>query len=100
MGGKAQAITAKYKISLARLEVIAPTADRLVRATFSMKCQQTSFELPIILEMKDFDDTEIIQAARDTLHRIFAELAAESKQWKLTLQERKMLSNDNLRPNN
>ncbi len=50
--------------------------------------------------MKDFDDTEIIQAARDTLHRIFAELAAESKQWKLTLQERKMLSNDNLRPNN
>jgi hypothetical protein len=38
--------------------------------------------------MKDFDDTEIIQAARDTLHRVFAELSAESKQWKLTPQER------------
>ena len=90
---------AKCKISLARLEVIAPTANRLVRATFSIKCQKTSFQLPIILEMKDFDDTEIVQAARDTLHRIFAELSAESKRWKLTEQERKMLSNENLRPN-
>ena len=99
MGGKAQTITAKYKFSLARLEVISPTADRLVRATFSIECQQTSFQLSITLEMKDFDDTEIIRAARDTLHRIFAELSAESKQWKLTPQERKMLSNENLRPN-
>jgi hypothetical protein len=89
----------KCKINLARLEVIAPVSARLVRATFRIKCQQTSFELPINLEMKDFDDTEIIQAARDTLHRVFAELSAESKQWKLTPQERKMLSNQNLRWN-
>ena len=90
---------AKCKISLARLEVIAPTADKLVRATFIIKCPQTSFQLPIILEMRVFDDTEMIQAARDTLHRIFAELSAESQRWKLTQQERKMLSNENLRPN-
>ena len=90
---------AKCKISLARLEVITPTADRLVQATFNIKCQQTSFQLPIILEMMVFDDTEMIEAARDTLHRIFAELSAESKRWKLTQQERKMLSNKNLRPN-
>ena len=89
----------KCKISLARLEVIAPISNELVRATFRIKCQQTSFDLPIILEMKDFDDTEIIQAARDTLHRVFAELSSESKQWKLTPQERKMLSNQNLRRN-
>ena len=90
---------AKAQFSLARLEVIAPVSDRLVRATFRIKCQQTSFDLPIILEMKDFDDTEIVQAARDTLHRVFAELSAESKQWKLTPRERKMLSNQNLRSN-
>ncbi|HZZ61062.1 MAG TPA: hypothetical protein VFE63_07795 [Roseiarcus sp.] len=90
---------AKCKISLARLEVIDPIVDRLIRATFNIKCQETSFQLPITLEMKVFDDTEIIQAARDTLHRIFAELSAESKRWKLTRQERKILSNENLRPN-
>ena len=89
----------KCKISLARLEMIAPTADRLVQITFNIKCRQTSFQLPIILEMRVFDDTEMIQAARDTLHRIFAELSVESKRWKLTQQERKMLSNENLRPN-
>ena len=89
----------KYKFSLARLEVIAPIADRLVRVTFRIKCPQTSFQVPINLEMKEFDDTEIVQAARDTLHRLFAELSAESTRWKLTPQERKMLSNENLRPN-
>jgi hypothetical protein len=89
----------KCKISLARLEMIAPTADRLVQITFNIKCQQTSFQLPITLEMRVFDDTEMIQAARDTLHRIFAELSVESKRWKLTQQERKTLSNENLRPN-
>ena len=89
---------AKYKFTLARLEVIDPSADRLVRATFSIKGQQTSFHLPITVEMKDFDDTEIVQAARDSLHRLFAELSVESRRWKLTPQERKILVKENLRP--
>ena len=90
---------AKYKINLARLEVIAPTDDRIVRVTFSIKCENANFHIPITLKMKDFDDTEIVQAARDTLHRIFTDLSDESKRWKLTQQERNMLSNENLRPN-
>jgi len=89
---------AEGKVTIARLEATAPIEERRVRVTFNIEYQQTSFQLPITLDMNEFDDTEMIQAARDILHRMFVELADESKRWELTSQERKILSEGNLRP--
>jgi hypothetical protein len=46
--------------------------------------------------MKDFDDTEMVQA--DVLHRIFVDLAAQTQEWKLTVEELQQLSSMSLRP--
>jgi hypothetical protein len=48
--------------------------------------------------MTDFDDTEMVQAARDVLHWIFVDLAAQTQEWKLTVEELQQLSSMSLRP--
>ena len=66
----------KYKIKLARIEAV--SAAR-VRVTFQIDRGPIAFQVPIVLSVGDFDDTEMVQAARNTLHRTFVELAAQSK---------------------
>jgi hypothetical protein len=52
----------------------------------------TRYRIPIFLNITDFDDTEMVQAARDVLHRIFVDLAAQTHEWKLIVEELQQLS--------
>lgn len=72
--------------------------DSEVRVTFHIDRGPAQFQIPIFLNMKDFDDTEMVQAARDILHRIFVDLAAQTQEWKLTVEELQQLSSMSLRP--
>ena len=89
----------KFRIKVARIETTGRREqDRQVRVTFHLDRRLTSFQVPILLSIKDFDDTEMVQAARNALHRMFAELASQSLKWKLTANDLKQLSGKNLRP--
>ena len=89
----------EYKITVARIETDARDAqDKEICVTFQIERAPISFQIPIFLKANDFDDTEMIQVARNILHRIFMQLAAESRDWKLTAAEMQRLSKINLRP--
>ena len=64
----------------------------------SGRAHADQFPDPNISNPHDFDDTEMIQVARNILHRIFMQLAAESREWKLTTAGMQRLSKLNLRP--
>jgi hypothetical protein len=88
----------KFKITVARIEVDARDKQNAqVRITFQVDRAPISFHVPILLSIRDFDDTEMVQAARSALHRI-VELAAQSQKWKLTVQDLQQLSSMSLRP--
>jgi hypothetical protein len=89
----------KFKITLARIEEIAAYGrDSQVRVTFQIDRAPTRFQVPILLNMKDFDDTEMVQAARNVLHWIFVDLAAQTNEWKLTVEDMQQLSGMSSRP--
>jgi hypothetical protein len=89
----------KVRIKVARIETTGRRKqDRQVCVTFQINRGLTNFQVPIIMNISDFDDTELVQAARNTLHRTFAELASQSKKWKLTARDLKQLSGMSLRP--
>jgi hypothetical protein len=52
----------------------------------------------VLLSKEDFDDTEMVQAARHALHWMFVDLAAQTREWNLTAQELQQLSAMSLRP--
>jgi hypothetical protein len=88
----------KFKIKVARIETTGRNEqERQVRVTFQLDRRPISFQVPVLLSLKDFDDTETVQAARNALHRIFAELASQSRQWKLTANDLKQLSDISMR---
>jgi hypothetical protein len=87
----------KFKITVARIEVDARgEQDAQVRITFQIDRAPISFQVPV--SIRDFDDTEMVQAARSALHRTFVELAAQSQGWKLTSEDLRQLSSMSLRP--
>jgi hypothetical protein len=89
----------EYKITVARIETAARGApDKEICVTFQVERAPISFQIPIFLNTHDFDDTEMIQVARNILYRTFMQLAAESRDWKLTTAEMQRLSRLNLRP--
>ena len=89
----------KFKITVARIEVDARgKRNEQVRITFQIDRAPISFQVPILMDIRDFDDTEMVQAARSALHRTFVELAAQSQKWKLTAQDLQQLSSMSLRP--
>ena len=89
----------KFKITVARIEVDARgKRNEQVRITFQIDRAPISFQVPILMDIRDFDDTEMVQAARSALHRTFVELAAQSQKWKLTAQDLRQLSSMSLRP--
>ena len=84
---------------MARIEVDARgKRNEQVRITFQIDRAPISFQVPILMDIRDFDDTEMVQAARSALHRTFVELAAQSQKWKLTAQDLRQLSSMSLRP--
>jgi hypothetical protein len=89
----------KFKIKVARIETTGRSQQNgQVCVTFQLDRSPIHFQVPILLSVKHFDDTEMIQAARGALHRTFAELAAQSQNWKLTGKDLKQLSKMSLRP--
>jgi len=88
----------KFKIKVARIETTKlDKQEGQVCVTFQLDRRPLSFQVPILLRFKDFDDTEMVQAARNALHRIFAELSSQSRKWKLTATELKQLSRLSMR---
>lgn len=81
---------------MARIERTARGAQ--VRVTFQVVRGPVCFQAPILLSIRDFDDTEMVQAGRSALHRMFVELAAQSEKWKLTKQDLRQLSSMSSRP--
>jgi hypothetical protein len=90
-------VPSKFKIKVARIEAVA--GSRTVCITFQIERGAVSFQVPIRLSVSDYDDTEMVQAARSTLHRAFVELAAQSRDWKLSAKDLQQLSGMSLRPN-
>jgi hypothetical protein len=86
----------KFRIKVARIE--ATTRSGPVCITFQIERGAVGFQVPIRLNASDYDDTEMVQAARSTLHRTFAELAAQSRDWKLSAKDLRQLSRMSLRP--
>ena len=72
--------------------------DPHVCVTFRIKHAGVDFEVPIRLSISDYDDTEMVQVARSALHRTFAELAAQSRDWRLSASDLRKLSRMSLRP--
>lgn len=88
----------KFKIKMARIETTsARHADSQVRITFQIDRGTLNFQVPIHLKGSDYDDTEMVQAARSTLHRTFVELAAQTQHWNLSAKELRLLSGLSLR---
>lgn len=89
----------EFKIKLARIEVFEESEQgRQVCAVFQIERGPIGFHIPIYLQGHDFDDTEVVQAARNSLYRILAGLANQSKVWELSPTELERLSKMNLRP--
>ncbi|NJL07766.1 MAG: hypothetical protein HC900_05500 [Methylacidiphilales bacterium] len=89
----------QLKVKLARIEVLKAGAEgKQVCAVFHIERGPIGFHVPIYLQGRDFDDTEVVQAARNSLYRMFVELADETKIWELSSGEIERLSKMNLRP--
>jgi hypothetical protein len=73
-------------------------ADLHVCITFKIERAEMDFQVPIRLSVSDYDDTEMVQAARSALHRTFLDLAAQSGNWSLLAKDLRKLSSMNLRP--
>jgi hypothetical protein len=89
----------EFKIKVGRIEAVTPniTEDQ-VCVTFEVERGPLKFQIPILLEMKEFDDTEMIQVARNELHRTFVELSAQTVKWTLTTKDIRKLSGMSSRP--
>jgi hypothetical protein len=85
----------RFKIKVARIEAV--PGSRAVSVTFQIDRGAVSFQVPIHLGVGDYDDTEMVQAARSILHRTFAEIATQSQDWKLSPKDLKLLSSMSLR---
>ena len=89
----------EFQIKVERIEAVTSgTTKDLVCVTFEVERSPIRFQIPVLLKLKDFDDTEMIQVARHELHRIFVELSAQTVKWTLTEEDLRSLSNLSSRP--
>lgn len=89
----------KFKIKLARIEThIGGRAAAQVCMTFQIERGQISFQVPIHLNVSDYDDTEMVQVARNILSRTFIDLALQTRDWRLSAKELRELSGMNFHP--
>ena len=84
-------------IKVTRVEV-SESGDEQVVVTFLIERGQLRFTVPIVLSMKEFDDTELIQIARNELHDVFSDVSAWTKDWTLSEDDIHQLSSINSRP--
>jgi len=98
-GGRQDESMSKFKINVARIEAATGNrADSQVCITFQITRGPVRFRVPIHLKIGDYDDTEMVQAARSALHRIFVELGHQTLHWKLSAKELRLLADMSLRP--
>ena len=89
----------EFKIRVGRIETVtASTPGDQVCVTFEVERGPFRLTIPIMLNLKDFDDTEMIQVARNELHEIFVELAEQTVKWTLTAEDIQKLSGMSSRP--
>jgi hypothetical protein len=90
----------KFNISMAHIEVtVRGLEDGQVRITFQIERTNISFQVPIVMNMYDFDDTAMVQAAHNVLHNTFLELASQRKGWVLSARKVRELSSISRRSN-
>jgi hypothetical protein len=88
----------KFKIKMARIELASGRqGESQVCVTFQIDRGTTNFHVSVLLNVGDYDDTEMVQVARNTLHRIFVELAAQTRNWNLSAKALRRLSGMNIR---
>ena len=91
----------KFKIKVARIEAArGQRADQQVCITFQITHGPVGFQVPIHLKVGDYDDTEMVQAARSALHEIFVDLGHKTLHWRLSAKELRLLADMSLRPRN
>jgi hypothetical protein len=89
----------EFKITLARIEEVEEGEQgKQICAVFHIERGLIRFHVPIYMRASDFDNSEMVQAAKNSLHRMFIELAKQSKVWELSPAELKRLSKISLRP--
>ncbi|WP_440640735.1 hypothetical protein ACSHT2_05700 [Bradyrhizobium sp. PUT101] len=87
-----------FKITLARIEMISPNErGEDMGLTFRFERDQTIFTLPILLDSREFDDTEMVKVARSKLHDAFQQLFSQCEDWQLSDDERRELARLNVR---
>jgi hypothetical protein len=73
----------EFKIKVARIE---RTADGRAAPqfciTFQIERGAISFQMPVRLNVSDYDDTKMVQVARDILNRTLSELPAQTLDWR------------------
>jgi hypothetical protein len=89
----------KFKITIARIEMISPNErGEDVRLLFQFESGQIRFSLPVFVNSRNFDDTEVVEVARSKLYDIFKQLCSQCKGWRLSDDERRELARINSRP--
>lgn len=89
----------EFKIKIARIEKISPNErGEDVRLAFQFEGGQISFSLPVFLNSREFDDTEIVEVARSKLYDVFKQLYDQCRGWQLSDDERRKLASINARP--
>jgi hypothetical protein len=97
-GFSAKMNSRKFKITVARIErTTASAGGEDVRLTFRFERGPIRFELPLLFNSQDFDDTEIVQVARSRLSEIFGQLVVQSENWKLSDKALAALAELNMR---
>ena len=88
-----------FKVNVARIDMIKPNErGEDIRLTFHFEGDETSFTLPIFLNSREFDDTEVVKIGRSKLHDVFRQLCCQCQDWQLSEDERRQLAEINLRP--
>ena len=88
-----------FKITLARIEMMSPNErGEDMGLTFRFERDRTSFTIPIFLDSREFDDTEMVKVARSKLHDAFKQLLSQCEDWQLSDDERRQLASLNVRP--
>ena len=88
----------EFKVTLARIEAVEEGEQgKQIRAMFHIERDVISFNVSIYLRARDFDNSEMVKAARNSLHRMFVELADQSKVWDISPAEFERISKMNVR---
>lgn len=89
----------EFRIKVARIERSTDQeAAPQVCLTFRIEREDVDFQIPVRLNVIDYDDTEMVQVARGVLHQLFSDLSAQTARWKLSAKSLRTLSNMNARP--